>query len=158
MDKYFKPAGDLEGNRTITVNDMNNIFYNPGDLGGQGFKPAGDLGTDNSFKSSDGKPQVSGMNNGFYNPGDLDNEQKNNSFNFSETKTVTADEIKSYIASVQSGVRTYGSVSGGGVMFVSFDRLKDMVNNGYNIIRANYFENMKMIEVEFDIPANHKSR
>ena len=84
MDKYFKPAGDLEGNRTITVNDMNNIFYNPGDLGGQGFKPAGDLGTDNSLKSSDGKPQVSGMNNGFYNPGDLDNEQKNNIFKFSE--------------------------------------------------------------------------
>ncbi|MGM9876645.1 MAG: hypothetical protein ACI310_05405 [Bacilli bacterium] len=112
------------------TNDMNNGFYIPGDLGD---KPIGDI-----------KPA-----------GDLEN---NNSFKFSENKTVTDDEIKSYIASVQSGVRTYGSVSGGGVMFVSFDRLKDMVNNGYNIIRANYFENMKMIEVEFDVPANYKSR
>lgn len=127
MDKYFKPAGNLEGNGT---NDMNNVFYIPGDLGDkpiEDIKPAGDL-------------------------------ENNNSFKFSETKTVTDDEIKSYIASVQSGVRTYGSVSGGGVMFVSFDRLKDMVNNGYNIIRANYFENMKMIEVEFDVPINNKSR
>ena len=113
--------------KTADVNDTNNGFYNPGDLGGEVFKTAGDL-------------------------------EDNNSFKFSESKTVTDDEIKSYIASIQSGVRTYGSVSGGGVMFVSFDRLKDMVNSGYNIIRANYFENTKMIEVEFDVPVNHKSR
>lgn len=49
-------------------------------------------------------------------------------------------------------------VSGGSVIFVTFDELKDMVNNGYNIIKANYFEQMKMIEVEFDVSINNKTR
>lgn len=43
-------------------------------------------------------------------------------------------------------------------MFVTIDRLKDMVNEGYNIIKANYFEKMNMIEVEFDVPFKNKSR
>lgn len=125
MDKYFKPAGNLEGNGT---NDMNNGFYIPGDLGGD-IKPA---------KNSE--------------------DIKNNSFKFSGNKNETADEIKNYIANVQSGVKTHGTVSGGGIILVTFDKLKDMVNNGYNIIRANYFEQMKMIEVEFDVPVNNRSR
>ena len=145
MDKYFDKAGNIDD-------------Y---------FKPAGNLEGNSSLKFSETKTaDVNDTNNGFYNPGDLGGEvfktagdlEDNNSFKFSESKTVTDDEIKSYIASIQSVVRTYGSVSGGGVMFVSFDRLKDMVNSGYNIIRANYFENTKMIEVEFDVPVNHKSR
>ena len=43
-------------------------------------------------------------------------------------------------------------------MYVSFDRLKEMVSEGYNIIKASYFEQMNMIEVTFDIPYKSKTR
>ena len=41
---------------------------------------------------------------------------------------------------------------------ISFDRLKEMVNEGYNIIKASYFEQMNMIEVTFDVPYKSKTR
>ena len=110
---------------------MNKDFYTPGDLDGGMLKPAGSLEQDNTY---------------FKMAGDLkDNNSKN--------------EVEEYLKSVVTGKRTspeFGHFPiAAGQRFVSFDRLKDMVNNGYNIIRANYFENMKMIEVEFVVPVNH---
>ena len=108
---------------------MNNNFYNPGNLDNDSFKPAGDLESAES-----------------------------NNFKFTESKTMSVDEIKSYIASFQTRTRTSGLTSGGGCIMATFDRFKDMVNDGYNIIRAGYFEQMGMIEVEFDVPVQHKTK
>ena len=57
-----------------------------------------------------------------------------------------------------TGKRSEGLTVGGATMFVSFDRLKEMVNEGYNIIKASYFEQMNMIEVTFDVPYKSKTR
>lgn len=118
---------------------MNNSFYNPGDLNGSAFKPAGDL-NGSAFKPA----------------GDLNTQS--NSFKFNQSENLTADEIKSYIDSVQTGTKTVGLTSSGGSMIVPFDSFKDMVNNGYNIIKANYFEQMGLVEVEFDVLMNSRTR
>ncbi len=75
----------------------------------------------------------------------------------SSHKTVV-EEITSYLEKVQTRQRTYGPVLGGAKTFVTYDRLKQMVEEGYNIISATYFEQMQMIEVEFDIPVKTKTR
>ena len=85
----------------------------------------------------------------FFNPpGDLDK-------NF---EAMTSNDVMQYIESIQSGAKTKGPTSGGGVKFVTFDELKSMVDSGYNIIKATYYEHFNMIEVTFDIPSRARSR
>ena len=106
------------------------------------------------------------MSNYFKVPGDLNKESNNNSFFYtpneldsSANKTVSsAEEINKFISEVATGKRSEGLTVGGATMFVSFDRLKEMVNEGYNIIKASYFEQMNMIEVTFDVPYKSKTR
>ena len=63
-----------------------------------------------------------------------------------------------YIESIQSGTKTEGPTSGGGVKFVTFDELKSMVDSGYNIIKVTYYEHFQKFEVEFDIPSKPRTR
>ena len=63
------------------------------------------------------------------------------------------EEIDDYILAVVSGKKyeaicELGTLCGGGITIVSFNKFKDMVDNGYNIINAKYINN-DMIEVEF---------
>lgn len=102
----------------------------------------------------------------FHKPGDLNKESNNNSFFYtpndldsSANKTLSsAEEINKFISEVATEKRSEGLTIGGATMFVNFDRLKEMINEGYNIIKASYFEQMNMIEVTFDIPYKSKTR
>lgn len=99
------------------------------------------------FKVPGNLEEKPNTNSFFYTPNDLDN------------KTVSsAEEINKFINEVTTGKRSEGLTVAGATMFVSFDRLKEMVNEGYNIIRARYFEQMNMIEVTFDVPYKSKTR
>jgi len=73
-------------------------------------------------------------NSYFSKPGDLDV-----SMVVTNEKKSTRDEIESYLSLVVSGER-YGFQKGlpysGGVMLVSFEDLKEMVDRGDNIIKA----------------------
>ena len=131
---------------------MNNNFYNPGNLDNDAFKPAGDLNSSTSFKPA------GDLNSGasFKPAEDLENKGSNN-FKFIQPETMTVDEIKKYIASVQTGTRSKETTSGGRVI-VNFEYFKDIVNKGYNIISANYMEQIGMVEVEFDAPIKYITR
>lgn len=102
----------------------------------------------------------------FHKPGDLNKESNDNSFFYtpndldsSANKTLSsAEEINKFISEVATGKRSEGLTIGGATVFVNFDRLKEMVNEVYNIIKASYFEQMNMIEVTFDIPYKSKTR
>ena len=122
---------------------MSNYFKAPGNI--EGKQNTGDF----FHKPGDLKKESNG-NNFFYTPNDLDS---------SANKTVSsAEEINKFISEVATGKRSEGLTVGGATMFVSFDRLKEMVNEGYNIIKASYFEQMNMIEVTFDVPYKSKTR
>ncbi len=69
-----------------------------------------------------------------------------------------SDNVMQYIKSIQSGTKTEGPTSGGGVKFVTFDELKSMVDSGYNIIKVTYYEHFQKFEVEFDIPSKPRTR
>lgn len=56
-------------------------------------------------------------------------------------------EIKSYLESVVSHQKFEGAI-GGGMMIVSFSRLQELVDSGYNIVKAEYI-NPNMISIEF---------
>jgi hypothetical protein len=103
------------------------------------------------------------MSNYFKVPGDLNKESNGNNFfhkpdNLDNKTVSSAEEINKFISEVATGKRSEGLTIGGATMFVSFDRLKEMVNEGYNIIKASYFEQMNMIEVTFDVPYKSKAR
>lgn len=120
----------------------------------------------NYFKAPENLEEKTNTGDFFHKPGDLNKESNNNSFFYtpndldsSANKTVSsAEEINKFINEVATGKRSEGLTIGGATMFVSFDRLKEMVNEGYNIIKASYFEQMNMIEVTFDIPYKSKTR
>ena len=120
----------------------------------------------NYFKAPENLEEKTNTGDFFHKPGDLNKESNNNSFFYtpndldsSANKTVSsAEEINKFINEVVTGKRSEGLTIGGATMFVSFDRLKEMVNEGYNIIKASYFEQMKMIEVTFDVPYKSKTR
>ena len=105
---------------------MNKDFYTPGDLDGGMLKPAGSLEQGNTY---------------FKMAGDLkDNNSKN--------------EVEEYLKSVVTGKRTppeFGHFPiAAGQRFVSFEELKNMVDRGDNIVRAEYFEQMGKILIEFE--------
>ena len=115
------------------------------------FKKPGNIeektNTDSFFHKPEDLNREPNGNNFFHKPDNLDN------------KTVSsAEEINKFINEVATGKRSEGLTIGGATMFVSFDRLKEMVNEGYNIIKASYFEQMNMIEVTFDVPYKSKTR
>lgn len=95
-------------------------------------------------------------NNNFYNPGDLSVDDKKNI----DVKNCTLDDIQDYLVSVVSGheyeqVCDLGVLTSEGEMIVSFAKLKQMVNEGYNIVRAEAF-NVDMIMVKFQKYTNDK--
>ena len=101
----------------------------------------------NYFKAPENLEEKTNTGDFFHKPDNIDN------------KTVSsAEEINKFINEVATGKRSEGLTIGGATMFVSFDRLKEMVNEGYNIIKASYFEQMNMIEVTFDVPYKSKTR
>lgn len=144
---------------------MNNYFKRPEDLTSKGFTQAQDLSSNNTLKpASDLTPN---NDNGYLKPaGDIStsNNTQNVGYNaFKPARDISQsensiEEINEYLKEIQTGQRTYGPILGGAKMFVPLDKLKQMVNDGYNIISAKYFEQMQIIEVEFDIPTKSKTR
>ena len=122
----------------------------------------------NYFKVPGNIEEKANTDSFFHKPGDLNKESNGNSFfhkpnnldnNVKKTISLSsAEEINKFISEVATGKRSEGLTIGGATMFVSFDRLKEMVNEGYNIIKASYFEQMNMIEVTFDVPYKSKTR
>lgn len=122
----------------------------------------------NYFKVPGNIEEKANTDSFFHKPGDLNKESNGNSFfhkpnnldnNVKKTISLSsAEEINKFISEVATGKRSEGLTIGGATMFVNFDRLKEMVNEGYNIIKASYFEQMNMIEVTFDIPYKSKTR
>lgn len=94
-------------------------------------------------------------NNGFRKAGDLDRESDYFRKAGDLTGNIRRDtEIKDYLLTVVSGKRQslgddYLRVAGGKTI-VSFEQLKEMVNDGYNIISANYIRPMGMVDIEFE--------
>lgn len=117
----------------------------------------------NYFKAPENLEEKTNTGDFFHKPGDLNKESNGNNFfhkpdNLDNKTVSSAEEINKFISEVATGKRSEGLTIGGATMFVSFDRLKEMVNEGYNIIKASYFEQMNMIEVTFDIPYKSKTR
>lgn len=122
----------------------------------------------NYFKVPGNIEEKANTDSFFHKPGDLNKESNGNSFfhkpnnldnNVKKTISLSsAEEINKFISEVATGKRSEGLTVGGATMFVNFDRLKEMVNEGYNIIKASYFEQMNMIEVTFDVPYKSKTR
>lgn len=106
----------------------------------------------NYFKSAGDLIQEDSRSNYFKPAGDISNSVEN------ITYINSTEDIKEYLKRIQSGKKNYGPTLEGGRMFVSLDQLKQMVYDGYNIISANYFEQIQMIEVEFDLPTKSKTR
>ena len=120
------------------------------------FKKPGNIeekaNTDSFFHKPEDLNREPNGNNFFHKPNNLDN-------NVKKTMSLSsAEEINKFINEVVTGKRSEGLTIGGATMFVNFDRLKEMVNEGYNIIKASYFEQMNMIEVTFDVPYKSKTR
>lgn len=136
-NNWFKRPGDLEETKT----NISGTSY---------FKSAGDLPTNEPSNS---------MSLHFKAAGDLDTPTQNNSFKFEEKKEElkTPEEIREWLKTIVSGKKksTYEFGEGlkatsAGQNFVSIEELQQMVNNGDNIIKAEYFENMNMVMIEFE--------
>ena len=147
MDNYFKVANDLDSN----VENKDTFFHKPEELGNTVEK------ADTSFHKPDGIDSKTDGNY-FSAPGNIEEGKYFHKPEELGNIAINENEINDYINSVVSGEKTYGPVLGGAKMFVTFDKLKEMVNEGYNIIRANYFKKPNVIEVEFDIPSKSKTR
>ena len=99
------------------------------------FRPAGDLDLDE-------KKEENG--NAYFRPaGDLDSDEKK-SFNIGNDK-------RSFLASIVSG-KSYddGDIIETGRMILPFDEVVELYEKGYNIISANYFNDL-MVDVEFEM-------
>ena len=143
-ERFFKPAGELGGVKK-TAEEVANIKRMK-----DYFIPAGDIvepkNTDEFFRIPAEKEEIKNKNGYFQAAGDLQ-------FGINEpSRDYSIQEIEDYLLTVVSGERIseskFGTLSGEGRMIVSFDRLKDMVNNGYNIIKAECI-NPNMISIEF---------
>lgn len=95
----------------------------------------------------------------FQRAGDLEASKQNNSFKLEKKEETikTPEKIKSWIKSIVSGKKkaTYGfgegpQVTSSGKILVGVDELQQMVENGDNIISAEYLENMNMVDIEFE--------
>lgn len=109
----------------------------------------------NSVNKNEGKSSSVG----FEIAGDLEEPKQNNSFKFEEKKEElkTPEEIKAWLKTIVSGVkkssyefgRGHQAFSSGRIL-VGLDELKEMVENGDNIISAEYFEALNMVDIEFE--------
>lgn len=91
---------------------------------------------------------------------ELNTPKQNNSFTFEEKKEQsfkTSEEIRNWLKTIVSGEKKVNSalreefrITGAGQKFVSIEELQEMVKNGDNIIKAEYFDSMKMIMIEFE--------
>ena len=147
---FLKPAGDLK-------EDGMSFFKRGGSLeepekANESFlKPAGDL--------EETKPNDNGMSY-FKMAGDLDTPKQTNSFTFEEKKEArpkTPEEIKEWLKTIVSGEKKSSYEFGkgnqafsSGRILVGLDELKEMVENGDNIISAEYFEALNMVDIEFE--------
>ena len=150
MSDYFKKPGNIEEKA-----NTDSFFHKPGDLNKET--------NDNSFKAPGNIEEKANTDSFFHKPGDLNKESNGNNFfhkpdNLNNKIVSSAEEINGFINEVATGKRSEQPTVGGATMFVNFDRLKEMVNEGYNIIKASYFEQMNMIEVTFDVPYKSKTR
>lgn len=114
------------------------------------------------FKKADDLEESKSNDNGmsyFQRAGDLESSKQNNSFKFGKKEETikTPEEIKKWIKSIVSGKKkgVYGfgegpQVTSSGKMLVGLDELQQMVENGDNIISAEYFENINMVDIEFE--------
>lgn len=99
------------------------------------------------------------MNNFFKPAGDIDNEDNRTTHSYfqpagdlsleNDTKNLdlTVDEINEYLKNVVSGKRIEGILNGG-MSIISFSKLRELVENGCNIISAECL-NPEMIVVEY---------
>ena len=142
----------------------NGFFTNPGNLSGtEIFRSAGNLGGYNNkgviSKKEDKnnlymKPFRTASNSGdnfFRSAGDLS--INNDVVTVTQKDGLTEKEIDEYLLSVVSGEKypyecELGTLCGGGCKVVNFMELKQMVQDGYNIVRAKTI-NINTIEVEF---------
>ena len=144
MDKNFRRAGDLDFlDKQIKKNDDLK-------LGEPVFKRAGDLEHTRIVNSTADLKLTSSY---FKRAGDLEPVPNNFKPAGDLSGKSLKEEIKDYILSVTSGQRynavcELGTLCGGGMTIVTFDKLKEMVNEGYNIVSAKYI-NDTMIDVEF---------
>jgi len=127
------------------------------------FSRAGDLDTDDIGKTYFSRPtDLDGDNLEeiyFSRAGDLEPSKKNsNSFVF-ESDTMgsakSSDEINKWLKTIVSGKKMYTPgfdkvPYSSGIILVSLEELKQMVDNGDNIISAEYFENANLVSVEFE--------
>lgn len=126
-----------------------------------GFKLAGDLTDDGMlYFQRGGSLEEPNQTNTFLKPaGDLNTPKQTHPFSFESKKEElnTPEKIKAWLKTIVSGEKkgfyAFGEeleLTGAGQKFVSIEELQDMVKNGDNIIKAEYFDNMNMIMVEFE--------
>ena len=157
-DKYFKPAGNLDGNKNDLLYSKNirsdlNFFRKSGDIELEplkernglsevsGFRPAGDLIYDNDVSPID-MINIDKQNVLL----DMDTKKENmntNNSNFLDDYLLTIVSGKKYDAVCELGV-----LMGSGRIIVSLEELRQMVDEGYNIVSANVI-GPNMIEIEF---------
>lgn len=83
--------------------------------------------------------------NGFYAPRDFDDEVENK-----KDYTSLKEEIDDYLLTVVSGERTPSeNICESGSTLVKYDKLKEMVDNNYNIISAKYLGD-DLISIRYD--------
>ena len=141
----FKPAGDLDSDGLYPKKEVQeaSFFKKPEEMVSY-FKPAGDL--DYSKSDSLDSNKVLGEGVGFKPAGDL---LYDNPIN----KEYSYNDVNDYLLSVVSGkkydsVCELGVLMGGGRTIVTLEGLKQMVEQGYNIVSANVI-NTDMIEIEY---------
>ena len=147
-NNWFKP-GNLE---TDKINDNVSSF----------LKPAGDLTDDGmSYFKRGGSLEEPKQTNLFLKPaGDLDTSKQISSFTFEEKKEqflTTPEEIKEWLKTIVSGKKKSNYEFGkgnqafsSGRILVGLDELKEMVENGDNIISAEYIDGINMVDIEFE--------
>ena len=146
-NNWFKP-GNLEDNK-LNIN------------GASFFKQGGDLTDDGmSYFQRGGSLEEPKQANTFLKPaGDLDAPKQTHSFSFKTKKEElnTPEEIRAWLKNIVSGEKkgfyAFGEElkpAGAGQKLVSIEELQDMVKNGDNIIKAEYFDNMNMVMIEFE--------
>jgi len=169
-NKFFRPASDLREEKSDLIypkkaDENLTPFRNPGDIESGYFKPAGDLdaglttsglGTTSSNLTPFRTPEE--MVDYFRtaeNLNDINNEitkKINNNEEIINKTNNNIDKIKDYLLTIVSGKKDYvcelGVLDGAGEMVVSFERLMQMVEEGYNIVKAEVI-NANMILIEF---------
>lgn len=144
-NNWFKKAGNLNNNE-MSYFQRGGSLEEPKKVSGTFFKPAGSL------------EEPAKTNTVFRTPGDLDTPTQSNSFEYKESKEVkTPEEIRAWLKTIVSGEKkanyAFGEglqITGAGQKFVSIEELEAMVQNGDNIIKAEYFANMNMVMIEFE--------